>query len=53
MIQQELGKDKTNWIEPDSSKGILIPTMVDLKWNQAKDVTTLIYGKYNKLEHIK
>lgn len=44
MIQQELGKEKTNRKEPDSSKDILIQTMVDLKWNQAKDGTTLIYG---------
>lgn len=41
MIQQELGKDKMNWMEPDSSKGIQNQTMV--KWNQAKD-GTLIYG---------
>lgn len=43
MIQQELGKDKMNWMEPDSSKGIQNQTMVELKWNQAKD-GTLIYG---------
>ena len=45
MLQQELGKYKTNQIEFDSSKGILIQTTVDLKWNQAKDGTTSVYGE--------